>query len=64
MLLSYKQIAKQEHISLATAYRRYPPPKPQVTQVDVIILRFHGYSFREVAAILGITKDMAWRLAR
>lgn len=63
-MLSYKQIAKLEQVSLATAYRHHPVVRVQVTQVDVIILRIHGYSLREIAELLGITKDRAWRLSR
>lgn len=61
--MNHKQIAKKEGISLRTAYRRYPVEKPQVTQAQIFTLLLHGYSIRQVATILCISKSQAHRMA-
>lgn len=58
---NHKQIAKQEHISLASAYRHYPVVQPSATQADAWLLRAHGMTYRGIAVILGVTKDRVFR---
>lgn len=60
--LTYKQIARMEQIHISTVYRRYPVIKPEATQSQVVILHLHGYSIREIAETLVISKNREWRL--
>lgn len=59
--MTHKQIAKLEQISLATAYRLYPIEKCMCSQADVMTLRLQGYSVRQVAILLSISKSTVWR---
>lgn len=59
-LVTHKQIAQIEHIHIATAYRRHPLMKRKM-QSEVLVLRIHNYSIRQIAAILGIPKSTVHR---